>query len=1495
MKVVLTGGTGYVGGEVLRCLLEGGHQVVALTRRSPTGAQLESMGAEVVVGRLETPTDYLDAARGASCIVHCALDYGSDGSEGTMTDRIALAALLRAAEGGSRVVYTSNLFDLDPRDLDCMDEESTLDRMTGWRAGQERAVLNSVGGAVIRLGFVYGGSRGGYIWEMLAPGDDGKILFSGGDHRWPFIDARDLAVIFRLFPGDRWSSAGGQPLLRLMQALNWPIATGSRIARREERRECPVLPGCFRLPSGVYQSTLVVGLFQAPAGGTNVWGIAGTAAIAVLLGMVGAAGTADACGQLAAKTARSPSTPSAPSSLNTPTDSDVLEYRVLSNGTVILYVDDVGLYRSNHHGALEALYEGAVEQFDVTADSRRLLYLVSRTDTCLGIRRLLMSSLTGGGPAVRLNKIESVSRFVVSPASDRVAYYGLDIHFSTGGLYQATIDGSGAPQTIIPPRENGSFFQFSPLGGYIVYILYGPTGQPEGMSAPGGGVANASQSFVFTPNESHFVFGGHSPEQTLSFALDDGPRILLAELDAKRWVSPVPVDGVHRVLIGSQGGLVVPIDGSSAAVPIGLGTEVQFEPDGNHLLTNRRLSQGEPVDLLRVPVLGGDPVPLNEPVAGRGDLQSFNLTDDGHTVLYRVANQGSIELFATDVTGGPITPLSGALPASADVAETVVVSPDGRTVLFLADRDTDERFELFAVPIDGGTPLKISGELEPGTSVAADFAVAPGSDVAFYRARHAGRSAFDLFAVPLEFDGDAIAGMLDNCPGEDNPDQADGDGDGVGDACDVCPVTADPLQLDHDLDGLGDLCDPCADVDGDGLGLPGVETDSCPVDNCPGRLTASSLDSDSDGRGDGCDDCPFDPLDDIDQDTRCGDVDNCPETCNYGQLDGDSDGIGNVCDPCFGPGVNIDEDTDGVCDDVDNCPGLANAGQFDWDADGQGNECDPCPLDPLDDADGDMHCGDVDNCPAVANSAQTDTDDDGQGDPCDPCPLDSLDDGDSDGSCSNFDNCPVDRNPTQSDADDDGFGDACDNCIQAANPEQDDADGDLSGDACDNCLGVANPLQDDADADGLGDACDDCTDPDGDGFGSPGFPATTCPLDDCPDVHDPDQLDGDADGFGDPCDPCVFDAENDADADGHCESVDNCPTIFNMDQADVDQDGSGDVCDQCPVDADPEQPDLDADTVGDACDNCPTIPNSQLPSIVFDFDVGDSGWSHSSLGNVDSWHLAEVTCFGVPLGSRMWVSNGNAGIDCIANTSVERSRLLSPTIPLSSATEIKLTFNARSWDEGGECTATPTSFDWHDVGVTTDGGMTYTILNDCFSLADGTGQPLAHEFDLGPWAGQPIQLVFVYDTFDLATGHTFAIDDVRIESGFGLPPTDSDGDGAGDACDCSPLNVATTAPEEVDNLRVLAPTPGAAMLQWDSVSAADEYLVFRGALAGVRESDYGSCIAATTDTGYPIAGLPAPSEGWLYLIVATQETCGTGTAGTTSGFITRTVDAKACP
>ena len=197
MHVFLTGGTGYVGGAVLRALLGAGHSVTALVRRD--GALAAVTGAarpRELVGDLAAPDGYRAAAAAADAIVHCALQYDEGGAERQAVDERAVAALVEAAGAAGHLVYTASLFEPQARPGEPL-PEAGAGELEGWRAEVERAVLDAeTAAAVIRLGFVYGGS-GGYLPDMLAPGPEGTIRYAlPGNARWPFVHVDDLADLY---------------------------------------------------------------------------------------------------------------------------------------------------------------------------------------------------------------------------------------------------------------------------------------------------------------------------------------------------------------------------------------------------------------------------------------------------------------------------------------------------------------------------------------------------------------------------------------------------------------------------------------------------------------------------------------------------------------------------------------------------------------------------------------------------------------------------------------------------------------------------------------------------------------------------------------------------------------------------------------------------------------------------------------------------------------------------------------------------------------------------------------------------------------------------------------------------------------------------------------------------------------------------------------------------------------------------------------------------
>lgn len=114
MKVLLTGGTGFVGSAVARSLLARGHTVRTLVRAESDLSNLASLDVERAVGDLRDAASLTVAMKGCQGLFHVAADYRlwvpdqklmySANVDGTI-------ALMRAAAdaGVERIVYTSSV------------------------------------------------------------------------------------------------------------------------------------------------------------------------------------------------------------------------------------------------------------------------------------------------------------------------------------------------------------------------------------------------------------------------------------------------------------------------------------------------------------------------------------------------------------------------------------------------------------------------------------------------------------------------------------------------------------------------------------------------------------------------------------------------------------------------------------------------------------------------------------------------------------------------------------------------------------------------------------------------------------------------------------------------------------------------------------------------------------------------------------------------------------------------------------------------------------------------------------------------------------------------------------------------------------------------------------------------------------------------------------------------------------------------------------------
>ena len=114
MKVLVTGATGFIGGNLVRMLWRRGYDVSALVRRGSDARALEDTGIQQVAGDILDRDSLDNAVRGCEAVFHCAAAYtfwSPDPSLVYRTNVTGTENVLDAAgdAGVPRIVYTSTV------------------------------------------------------------------------------------------------------------------------------------------------------------------------------------------------------------------------------------------------------------------------------------------------------------------------------------------------------------------------------------------------------------------------------------------------------------------------------------------------------------------------------------------------------------------------------------------------------------------------------------------------------------------------------------------------------------------------------------------------------------------------------------------------------------------------------------------------------------------------------------------------------------------------------------------------------------------------------------------------------------------------------------------------------------------------------------------------------------------------------------------------------------------------------------------------------------------------------------------------------------------------------------------------------------------------------------------------------------------------------------------------------------------------------------------
>jgi nucleoside-diphosphate-sugar epimerase len=197
MEIFLTGASGYLGLAVAVAFRRAGHRVSGLARSAAAAEVLMRHEVAPVLGALETPERYQEAAARADVVAHLAVDYGADtAAVDEQTVRALLGVAVEAREP-KRLLYTSGVWVYGDTGSGVADEAHPPrpPRAVAWRPEIERLVLEAprMRGVVLRPGVVYGG-RGGLTGMWFAGATAGELRIPGeGANRWAMVHVDDLA------------------------------------------------------------------------------------------------------------------------------------------------------------------------------------------------------------------------------------------------------------------------------------------------------------------------------------------------------------------------------------------------------------------------------------------------------------------------------------------------------------------------------------------------------------------------------------------------------------------------------------------------------------------------------------------------------------------------------------------------------------------------------------------------------------------------------------------------------------------------------------------------------------------------------------------------------------------------------------------------------------------------------------------------------------------------------------------------------------------------------------------------------------------------------------------------------------------------------------------------------------------------------------------------------------------------------------------------------
>ncbi len=242
MKVLVTGGTGYLGRPIVAALVACGHEPVVFAR----SATSSGLAGHLIDGDVRDAAVLARAARGCDAIIHSAALVSLWQPRRQDFDDVNVGGLehvldVARAGGIGRILYTSSFLALPPADgplpLACNDYQRTKVQADALAA---KAVADGVPIVRVYPGVIYGPGRitdGNLVGRLVADHLAGRLPgLVGADRRWSYAFVDDVAeahvtALERAAPGSRYVLGGeNAPQMRIFEIVR--ERTGRPLPRR---------------------------------------------------------------------------------------------------------------------------------------------------------------------------------------------------------------------------------------------------------------------------------------------------------------------------------------------------------------------------------------------------------------------------------------------------------------------------------------------------------------------------------------------------------------------------------------------------------------------------------------------------------------------------------------------------------------------------------------------------------------------------------------------------------------------------------------------------------------------------------------------------------------------------------------------------------------------------------------------------------------------------------------------------------------------------------------------------------------------------------------------------------------------------------------------------------------------------------------------------------------------------------------------------------------